>query len=276
MPNEFDTRAAHVAETETLGYVEYEIDIQEVLRDELPGVIDKAVAAQLTTEAISAIPDQAKGVYVLCVDEVPVYAGKTDTRHGFRARLAKHARTIQHRVRLDPSVVQFKAVRILVFSNFDVEAILIKELRRANPGALSWNDSGFGSNDPGHNRESQEPADFDKEWPIDIDRELPFLTAGEITTLGLLLQLKEGLPYTFRFETDLDDRGRPTYFKNGHQDHRNAARIPLPDEPITMRQAIQLVLNALPNGWRATLFPDRVILYKEGTEYRYAREYLRK
>ena len=87
---DFETPAAQVVETTARGYVEYEIDVEKVLRDELPGVVDRAEIAPLTLEAIATIPERAKGAYVLFENGIPVYAGKTDTRHGFRSRLARH------------------------------------------------------------------------------------------------------------------------------------------------------------------------------------------
>ncbi|MBD3738728.1 MAG: GIY-YIG nuclease family protein [Pseudomonas balearica] len=271
---EFETPAAHVEDADLAGYVEYEIDVEKVLRQELPDVVDRAAIAPLTLEAIAALPERAKGAYVLFEDGRPVYAGKTDTRHGFRSRLAKHHRTIQDRQGLDPARIGFKAVRILVFSNFDVEAILIKAMREKDPKALIWNFSGFGSNDPGHNREAQEPAEFDKERPIDIDKPILSPLQGRlVSVLDLLISLKDQLPYTFRYETDA--RGtKSAYYTAGHVDQRDAAPIQLPDSPFSVRQAVQWILDVMPAGWQATVFPDRVILYRETTVYRHAREHL--
>lgn len=263
-----------VADLLPQGYIEYEIDVEQVLRDELPGVIARAPIAPLTLDAIAAIPEQAKGAYVLYENGVAVYAGKTDTRHGFRSRLSRHHNTIKDRIGLDPLAIGFKAIRIMVFSNFDVEAILIGQMRKSDPLALSWNTSGFGSNDPGHNRERQEPADFDKERPIDIDRPLLFLPPGRIATFDLLLLLKANLPYLFRFETDLNENGKPARYNIGHIDQRDAPPIDIYDDNLTMRQALRPILDALPSEWRATLFPDRVILYREKVHYQYAREYI--
>jgi hypothetical protein len=271
---ESDTLAGHVFDLAPKGYIEYEIDVETILRNELPGIIAKSDAAPLTRGAIDALPERAKGAYVLYEDGHPVYAGKTDTRHGFRSRLGRHFETVQSRLALDPARLSFKAVRIMVFSNFDVEAILINELRRQDPTALAWNFSGFGSNDPGHNREGQEPADFDKERPIDIDRPLAFLVAGRFQLLQLLMKLKENLTYDFRYQTDTKENGRPSHYKIGEADQRAAGDVQLPEEPITMRDALRIILRALPPGWRATIFPNRVILYRESVEYPYALEYL--
>lgn len=256
------------------GYDEFEIDIEKVMRADLPAHFASVEAAPLTASNISLIPKQAKGAYMLFRDGAAVYAGKTDTRHGFRDRLARHHYTLQHRRGVDVSRMAFKAVRVMVFSNFDVEAILISELRRATSGALPWNDSGFGSNDPGHNREFEEPGDFDREAPINLDVPLdpvPF-GPGAIPMLRALVAMKDALPYTFRYETDLLPSGKPSHYRKGHVDQRGAPSMEIPAGPLTLRIFLHEALRVLPDGWRVTVFPGRVILYKEATAYRYALE----
>lgn len=268
--HESHTAAANIIDAAPQGYVEYEIDIERVLRTDLPGVLDEMEIAPLTPDAVDAIPAGAKGAYVLFENGHPVYAGKTDTRHGFRDRLNRHAFTIQHRHNLDPSTIGFKAIRIMVFSNFDVEAILIAVMRSTDPTALLWNTSGFGSNDPGRNREAQEPAQFDTERPIDIDRPLDFIAPGEHETMPLMLSLKQHLPYIFRWQID-----RGGYWRRGHVDFREAPTVTVPaDAPPTMRSILRQILAGAPAGWQATIFPDRVILYKEAKQYEFAREAL--
>ncbi|MDR6849444.1 hypothetical protein J2X47_003863 [Sphingomonas sp. BE270] len=270
---ESQTAAATIIDPEHKGYVEYEIDIEKVLRTELPEVIAAIDLAPLTAAAVNSIPEGAKGAYVLFVDGYPVYAGKTDTRHGFRDRLNRHAFTIQNRRNLDPSKIAFKAIRILVFSNFDVEAILIDAMRKADGKALAWNDSGFGSNDPGHNREGQQPADFDISYPINIDRPLHLVRPGRYLPLLLLIALKQHLPYDLRYETDLKPGTDDKYisYRKGHIDQRNAEIIEVTDDDTTRTLLIK-IMKALPVGWRTTVFPGRVILYKEDRRYRYEME----
>ncbi|WP_337846737.1 hypothetical protein [Sphingomonas sp.] len=268
---ESQTPAANVIDSDPQGYVEYEIDIEKVLRNELPQVVESIPVAALTLETVMAIPAGAKGAYVLFENGHPVYAGKTDTTHGFRQRLGRHATTILHRHHLDPTAIGFKAIRILVFSNFDVEAILIKALRKADPTALSWNTSGFGSNDPGHRRETQEPAAFDVQHPIDIDRPLN-LAVGEYPILDVLIRLKDSLPYLLRYQTDqLEGKKSPEHYRKGHADQRMAPAIGIESGDST-RAVLTKVLRVLPDGWRVTVFPDRVILYKEATTYDFALE----
>ena len=58
------TPAASVLHVAPIGYVEYEIDIERVLRSDLPGVLERVPLAPLTLEGINAIPPGAKGAYV--------------------------------------------------------------------------------------------------------------------------------------------------------------------------------------------------------------------
>ncbi len=269
---ESKTAAATVIVPALRGYAEFEIDIERVLRNELPQAVADAQLAPLTAEAVNAIPEGSKGAYVLFLDGHPVYAGKTDTRHGFRDRLNRHAFTIQNRRNLDADRIAFKAIRILVFSNFDVEAILIDAMRIADKTALIWNNSGFGSNDPGHNREGQRPADFDLNHPINIDRPLHLLAPGPHDLLPMLIELKRQLPYDFRYETDPSpESDKPTSYRKGHAHHRMAPAI-LVEEGDTTRTLLRKAMGALPQGWRTTVFPGRVILYNESTQYKYALE----
>jgi len=262
------TTSAKVTNLGTRGYAEYEIDIETILRDDLPRILATMPIAPLTREAIDEIPAGAKGAYVLFLDGHPVYAGKTDARHGFRDRLNRHAFTIQNRKNLEPQRIGFKAIRIMVFSNFDVEAILIKAMRKADKSALAWNDSGFGSNDPGHNREGQAPANFDVLYPVNIDRKLSLFAPGSYGLLPFLIQLKDHLPYGFRYQTDIPPGGtRPKSYKKGHIDHHSGGVVTV-DANDTVRDLLKKVLRALPAGWRVTVFPGRVILYKDDTIYK--------
>ena len=257
------------------GYDEFEIDIERVMRADLPVHFAKIDSAPLSDESIRQIPAQAKGAYMLFLEDKPMYAGKTDTRHGFRDRLGRHHFTLQHRAGIDTSRMRFKAVRIMVFSNFDVEAILIGELRRSDTTALPWNDTGFGSNDPGHNREFEEPGDFDRTNPINLDQPLepPTLPQGPMALLAALIAMKTWLPYTFRYETDLGPNGKPISYRRGHADYNLAtSSMNIPAAPFTMRDFLKESLRALPDGWRVTVFPGRVILYKEHEPYKYATE----
>jgi len=259
------------------GYDEFELNIENVLRAQLPNFLHNVNAAPLIYSNVQSLPAGAKGAYMLLHCGVPMYAGKTDSRHGFRDRLTRHWYTLQHRQRLRIEDISFKAIRVMVFSNFDVETILIEEMRHQDPAYLRWNDSGFGSNDPGHNREGQEPAEFDMQYPIDIDKPLDVIHADTYNMRDLLVDVKEKLPYLLRYETDETGRrgNKVTYARHtvGHADQR-ATTVNIPRNALTMREFLTIVVGALP-GWQSTVFPGRVILYRENQNYQFAIEYFR-
>ena len=89
-----------------------------------------------------------------------------------------------------------------------------------------------------------------------------------------LVRLKDRLPYLIRFETDLvpgqNGRMRPSAANVGHVEQRSAL-LTIPPGPITARRAMEVIVAALPAGlWQATIFPDRVILYREHVDYDFA------
>ncbi len=240
------------------GYDEFEIDIEEILRQQLPKFFQDMPSAPLTLGNVDALPERAKGAYVLFLDDFPVYAGKTDTRHGFRDRLGRHAWTVQGRVNLDPSRLSFKAVRIMVFSAFDAEALLISEMKRINPKALPWNNSGFGSNDPGKNRDSQQPADFDQWYPVDIDFMMHDLPISDISLADFFGVVKQRLPFLFRNAPIPAD-----------------VMVTNTNDKATLRQILKMAVGVLPPGWQVTVLHGRVIIYQEKRDYEFKLEVMR-
>ena len=69
-----------------MGYAEFELDIPEVMRTELPKYFDALAAEPLIEANIAKIPQNAQGAYMLFLDGALVYVGKTDAQAGFRAR----------------------------------------------------------------------------------------------------------------------------------------------------------------------------------------------
>ncbi len=259
---------------EPLAYAEFELDLTKALLDNLPGILESLPPATLTKEHVLSLPEAAQGVYMLLENGSPMYIGKTDATHGFRTRLYRHFQTLSARKNLDLDKVQYRAVRIMVFTTVNVEKTLIEHFLGRN--RMAWQNSGFGSNDPGHNRETQEPSEFDKNHPVNIDKSLDFIALGQSSALDLLIQLKEKLPFDLRYETDIGSNGKPVKYNKGHTDQRTTV-VDVPRAGMTLRELLNDVLiQALPHGWVATVFPGRVIFYKESTNYRYALEQLKK
>jgi hypothetical protein len=215
--------------------------------------------APLNAASLLTIPE-AQGVYQLFLDDRLTYIGKTDADAGLLRRLSRHARKVIHRTGLDPARVSFKAVRIFVFTAMDLESDLIKFFGGVKE--LDWNGSGFGSNDPGRERDTTHvhPLNYDAKYPIDIDRQIAFGIDDNETAASALARLKDALPYTFRYQSSGPKSRKP------HPDFENVT-LEAASGPMTSRQAIQHIIAALPIGWQATALPGYIILYKEEREY---------
>jgi hypothetical protein len=172
------------------GYVEFELDLPGALLNQVVDQFDGMSDAQLTLTNILQIAPNAQGVYHLFYDGVLVYIGKSDAEAGLYTRLARHAQKIVDRKGLNPSLVTFKAIRVAVFAAMDLETQLL-----GHYGRTTWNNSGFGSNDPGRERETtnKKPGGFDSLYPINIDIPLTFLASGTYQISALLVFLKDSL-----------------------------------------------------------------------------------
>ncbi len=242
------------------GYVDFEFNLPEALLARLVEVLDDMDSGQLLSGNIDGIPD-AQGVYQLFFDGELVYIGKTDAKAGLSKRLERHGEKIQHRSGLDPARVTFKAVRIYVFTAVDLETQLIHHY-----GGLSrvrWNGSGFGSNDPGRERDTTtyKAHHFDVLFPIDIERPLDLNLPLDGTAARMFATLKENLPYVFRIQNAR--RG----FRQAHADLEAATLSIVAGKPLTARRVIEEAVGQLPPGWQATRLPSHLILYKEKRSY---------
>lgn len=250
-----------------IGFKEFEFDLPRALKAELIGLLDGMEAGALQADVTAQMPE-AQGVYQLFYEGSLVYIGKTDAEAGLRTRLTRHARKIMHRPTLT-GAVRFKAVRIMVFTAMDLEAQLIKHYRSLNTGAVVWNGSGFGSNDPGRERETtnRQPEGFDNQHPINIDVPGDYLIPGTVPVATALTALKAILPYTLRYETLRNERGRAQR-RQPHPDLL-ATNVTIPPAPHTVRSLMQIIRAALGVDWQATAFASHVILYKENRLYQY-------
>ena len=168
------------------GFEEFEFDLPDALLTHLIQALDGMAGTPLLPANVQEIPE-AQGVYQLSLKGEIVYIGKTDADAGLRARLERHAWTIQHRRNLGPEDVTFKALRVFVFTAVDLETQLIRHYRSSSP--VAWNDSGFGSNDPGRERDTTnaKPEGFDSLFPIDFDRSLDLTFPESLTASAVLV-----------------------------------------------------------------------------------------
>ncbi|MCA0961969.1 GIY-YIG nuclease family protein [Salipiger bermudensis] len=236
------------------GFAELEFDLPGALLTAILERLEGMDAADLTTANALTIPEE-QGVYALYLkaDNRLVYIGKTDSDAGLRHRLTRHARKIVGRRNIDPNDVAFKAIRLFVFTAMDLEAALIQHF--GGVGAVAWNNSGFGSNDPGRKRDTSDyKADhFDAQYPIELDEEFVAFEPGDYPVAEIMQRLKDGLPYTLRFQRP----GRKSY----HADFTNTV-VTIAQPGMTAREVLALCGRNLPAGWHITALPSHIISYK--------------
>lgn len=234
------------------GYREFEFDLPGALLAHLVDAFDTMAAAPLIAERLTQVPEE-QGVYQLFLDGKLVYIGKTDAEAGLLGRLTRHRNKTLHRHNLSPEQVSFKAIRIFVFTAMDLETQLIKHY--GSGGGTEWNGSGFGSNDPGRNRDESAPGRFDQAFPIDIDHPLSGDYGGTRTAAAVTAALKAELPYTFRFNARPNSR-------RAHADLEQTT-VTMPTGVVSARQVLEALVPQLPSGWQATALSAVLILYKE-------------
>ncbi len=248
-------KGTEIEQTDCAGYVEFEFDLPHALLTRLVEVFVNVDSAVLSVAQASSIPDE-QGVYQLFLDETLVYVGKTDGDAGLRSRLARHATKIRNRNNLDPRRVSFRAVRIFVFTAMDLEGDLIRHY--GGVSSLAWNGSGFGSNDPGKERDTTrvKSSNFDAQFPIDLDAPSQVeVEAGE-TAADVLTRLKQNLTYTLRYQNKGGNSRLP------HND-LSSTKLGVLSHGASVRTLLSHVASSLPSGWHVTALPGYIIMYKD-------------
>lgn len=169
--------------------------------------------------------------------------------------MLRHSRKLIGRQNIEPGDVEFRAVRLFVFTAMDIESALIGHYGGVR--SVPWNGSGFGSNDPGKERDTTTyKADhWDTQYPILIDECYVEFDPRAYRVSDLMRELKAGLPFLIRYEKP--GRARNSF----HPDFENTNVI-LPRRRMTTREILQAIMAALPPGWHATAVPSHIIAYK--------------
>lgn len=237
-------------------YTEFEFDLPEALLERLVNTFEQLDSGLLNAENLDGVPN-AQGVYQLFLDNDLVYIGKTDAEAGLKNRLSRHSKKILERMNMDPHRVSFKAIRVLVFSALDLESSLIKHY--GGTKAVAWNGSGFGSNDPGRERDTSKLKEdhFDALYPIDIEKSLDFQIRASESVAECLSRLRASLSYVVRFQ------------RSGRAPHSDlkSTKMDAEIEAPNCWQVIEMAIENLPKGWQATALPGYIILYKESKNY---------
>ncbi|MBA5689147.1 GIY-YIG nuclease family protein [Rugamonas apoptosis] len=247
-------------------FKEFEFDLPRALLRDLVALLDGLGSAPLESRAIETQIPEEQGVYQLFLDDKLVYIGKTDAEAGLRARLSRHSRKILQRKHLDPARVSFKAVRIFVFTAVDLETLLITYYSDRDGRRPSWNSSGFGSNDPGRERDTTrlKVEHFDAQYPIDIDNHpIEVGVRGEMSAATLLAALNKAVPFIVRTQNAGGRSRQP------HAD-LETTKVSVPEGPHSARAILRMAASALGPAWQITVLPGYVIVYKEQAIYHHA------
>jgi hypothetical protein len=240
---------------------ELEFDLPSKLLEELVSLFDEMPAGQLNEDALQSVNEE-QGVYQLFKDGQLVYIGKTDSDAGLKKRLQRHSIKIQSRLGLEVGQVTFKAIRVFVFTAMDLESLLIKHYKSQGQRP-EWQHSGFGSNDPGRERDTTKVKEenFDSKHPIDLDARVSIESDhSEISVADMLSQAKKQLSYNIRFQT-----------AGGRKPHSDLseASVALPSSSSTVRELLKLTKGTLGGAWQITALPGYIIIYREKASTRY-------
>jgi hypothetical protein len=250
---------------DTRSDLDFKLSITRALADQLDEALRRCVPQSLTMEALAHLQDRP-GIYQLFVGDDLVYIGKASG--SLPSRLGAHVRKLSGRLGFETDTARF----VCLYVDEDLEAsapekLLIKRHRTYNEAL--WNTNGFGNNDPGRRRDTSRVArnHFDAVHPINLDV-MVHLTLGPATASEALPMLKDALPYLLRFEN-------PKRNEAAAADYAQAS-VTIPEARMPARDALSVVLRALPARWQATALPGYVILYPENpTEYDSATYYWR-
>lgn len=243
----------------------FDFDLAKAVLDQLVAAFDALPIGRLHPEVYSPMK-RGQGVYQLFLEKHLVYIGKADK--DLRGRLDRHYSMLSARRNIEIKELGFKALYIhRNWTTWATETALIDCYRGQTP----WNQSGMGSNDPGHNREdTAEEETFNSRYPIDPDYVCDWIEPGKHIALDILQATKKNLPYLLRFH-QVTRKFKSDADKQAAQELL-ATKIILKNKKITAKELLVEVAKQLPDGWQATQFPGRLILYKENVKYRHGQK----
>ncbi|WP_340559754.1 Eco29kI family restriction endonuclease [Streptomyces sp. GSL17-111] len=243
-------------------YAEFKLSITKALGDQLAEHLASLTRAPLTEENLSKLPP-LKGVYQLYRHGKLVYIGKADK--SLPQRLNKHLKKLSGRENTDIDQITFTALSVDEdFNAVTPEELLIKKHQGA--GEAPWNYNGFGINDPGQNRDTTyfEPSHFDQQYPARLDWLVEGLPVGKVDLKKLLQDVKEKLPYVFRY----------AHYRDKYKIQVYADReVTLEKSAMTADEIFRLVSAQLSSPWEIMVLPGYVVMYPKKMRSESARRY---
>lgn len=229
--------------------------VAEQLLDHVHSLSPRSLADLEKPEVARDTPDEP-GVYVLYKKSDlegefrAVYVGKATP--SLRARLTRHANEFRGRVGIRLEEMGVVAVPVSAnWSAFGPERVLISKLR------AEWQNSGFGNNDPGRNRDGTKwkRGHFDVSYPINGAWKVEISPLGEAGIGSIFQAIKSQTPFLFRF-----DSGRDV----SHL--LDETKIEIEQRVISLDRLLERCIGALP-GWHAAILPGYVVAYPGHQRY---------
>ena len=242
----------------------FDFDLARSVLTQLVEAFDALTVGPLSPIALQHMIARTQGVYQLYLGNELRYVGKANN---LPKRLTRHFRELSARQNLDVTALGFKALYIhRNWTTWTTEEAMIRYFG----DVCQWNASGFGSNDPGHNREDTAEDDtFNNQYPINSDVPCTWIGPGMLTAFDVLTALKDGnkLPYLFRFHRVNPRRQRTVDVEA--QNYLKDTNVVIPRANMSVRDLLIEVTKQLGPGWQATQFKGRLILYREHVDYRH-------
>ena len=228
--------------------------VSRQLRDALDALEVTALNSKTLARLVQAQNKQhaAQGVYFLHLGGQPFYLGKADD---VAARLSEHLEKLRGRQGIDASKAGYKAILLdKSMSTAANEDILIKMFSSSHAGM--WNNKGFGPKDPGKERDTTKPSEFDLKHPIRADFIVEQVADSE-TVRTLFQKMKAGLPYLFRYKLD---------------NEAAACTVDLTGVKRAAQVLLESAIASMPPGWQGAVLSYGMVTYKNSKEYPHARK----
>lgn len=243
----------------------FTLNLHKALLWQLPRSLEKLVPAPLDQRNLQLLGDE-KGVYQLFEGPRSVYVGKSESP--LAVRLDQHRRRCTGRLNIDVVDMRFRCLYVDEFVDAAApERVLIRDFQTA--GLAPWNVAeGFAPRDVGRHRDGGRPGQWFLDRPVDHQALVLPAVAGRPVSMEVALRdLKSAVPFdVFRFASA---RSRAPEDRVSAADYIGCD-VTFASQPVSVLEHLYIVIDALSEGWQATVLPQGVIIYKENRDYPYA------
>jgi len=246
--------------TNSNSFGDFDFDLARAVLEQLVEAFRELTIGKLSPEVLASMKP-GQGVYQIFEDGALFYTGKSDS--DLSSRILRHYRVLSARQNIEIEKMGFKALYIhRNWTTWTTETALIRFSGEESP----LNASGMGSNDPGHAREDTAEEDtFNSRYPIDPNFPCDWIQAGEYVAWDLLNAIKRDLPYLLRYHRITKKFKGP--IEREAESELKSTKIKVPASGMPAAKLLIEIARQLSDGWQATAFPGRLILYKEKVRY---------